>query len=76
MLISNPQVAAYFETTVKATSTNAKIVNNWVTGDLLAALNKFNLEIEHSPVNAQQLGQLLDRIHDHTISGKNCENRI
>ncbi len=70
VLISNPQVATYFETTVKATMASSKIVANWVTGELLAALNKFNLEIEHSPINATQLGQLLDRIHDQTISGK------
>jgi len=70
VLISNPQIAAYFEDTAQATQANAKLVTNWIMGDLSAALNKFNLEIEHSPVNAQQLAQLLDRITDQTISGK------
>ena len=70
VLISNPQVATYFENTIKVTTANAKMAANWVTGELLAALNKFNVEIEHSPINAFQVGQLLDRIHDKTISGK------
>src|SRR4029079_5787881 len=43
---------------------------NWVMGDLLGALNKAGLELNHSPVNAEQLGQLLLRIIDNTISGK------
>ena len=70
LLISYPQLASYFEDTVKATQANAKLTANWVMGDLSAALNKFNLDIEHSPVNPVQLAQLLDRITDQTISGK------
>ena len=39
-------------------------------GDLLAAINKENLSITESPIKAQDLGQLLQRITDNTISGK------
>jgi aspartyl-tRNA(Asn)/glutamyl-tRNA(Gln) amidotransferase subunit B len=39
-------------------------------GDLAAFLNKSNLEIEESPVNPNQLANLLRRISDNTISGK------
>ena len=34
------------------------------------ALNKANLEITESPVTAEQLAKLLQRIADNTISGK------
>jgi len=38
--------------------------------ELAALLNKHNLEIAASPISAQQLGGLLRRITDNTISGK------
>ena len=48
----------------------ANFAANWIMGDLLASLNKNNTAIETSPISAQQLAQLLDRIGDNTISGK------
>ena len=39
-------------------------------GELSAALNRDNLEIINSPINAKQLAGLLKRIKDKTISGK------
>jgi aspartyl-tRNA(Asn)/glutamyl-tRNA(Gln) amidotransferase subunit B len=70
VLTSNPLLATYFEDVAKNTKATAKMAANWIMGDLSAALNKANIEIEQSPINAQQLAQLLDRIEDSTISGK------
>ncbi len=70
VLIANPQVAAFFEETVAATSANAKQVTNWVMGEVLAALHQSDLSITDSPVSTNELANLLDRIEDHTISGK------
>jgi len=39
-------------------------------GDLSAALNRDDRDIAESPVSAQALGELLQRISDGTISGK------
>jgi aspartyl-tRNA(Asn)/glutamyl-tRNA(Gln) amidotransferase subunit B len=55
---------------VKESGCDAKLCANWITGDLLAALNKAGLDITESPVSWQQLAQLLMRIADNTISGK------
>ncbi|MDH3638557.1 MAG: Asp-tRNA(Asn)/Glu-tRNA(Gln) amidotransferase subunit GatB [Gammaproteobacteria bacterium] len=63
-------IADYFETSVAASQAEAKIVANWVNGELAAHLNKDSLEIIKSPVRAEALAGLLDRIHDKTISGK------
>jgi aspartyl-tRNA(Asn)/glutamyl-tRNA(Gln) amidotransferase subunit B len=63
-------MADYFETVVKQTEAAPKIASNWVLGELSAYLNKNNLDIEHSPVKAEQLTALLARIADNTISGK------
>jgi aspartyl-tRNA(Asn)/glutamyl-tRNA(Gln) amidotransferase subunit B len=46
----------------------AKLCANWVMGDLAARLNKDGREISGSPVTAAQLGGLVARITDGTIS--------
>ncbi len=69
LLTSNRVLADYFEE-VATICKNSKLAANWVMGELTAALNRNNLEISSSLVNAQALGELLLRIHDQTISGK------
>ncbi len=70
ILTASRQLADYFEALVKESSCEAKLCANWMTGDLLAALNKAGLEITESPVNYQRFAGLLVRINDNTISGK------
>jgi len=70
MLVSSQGLADYFELVVKESNNQPKLAVNWVMGELSAALNKSNLDIEHSPVTAVQLGKLVSRIADNTISGK------
>lgn len=68
-LALNRETAHYFEEVIKAAGkTPAKIVANWVIGELAATLNKENLSITQSPVSAAQLGGLLTRVSDGTIS--------
>ncbi len=63
------ELAAYYETAVAAAGrSNAKACANWVMGDLAARLNKENREIAESPVSAHQIGGLVARIGDGTIS--------
>lgn len=70
ILTSSRPLADYFETVVETSGLEAKLCANWITGDLSAALNKADLDITQSPVNAEQLADLLKRIGDNTISGK------
>ena len=71
LLTSRRELADYFEAVVAgAGSDSAKLAANWIMGELTAALNKAHLDIQRSPVTAQQLAGLLLRIQDHTISGK------
>jgi aspartyl-tRNA(Asn)/glutamyl-tRNA(Gln) amidotransferase subunit B len=64
-------LARYFESAAGiAGIANAKPVANWIVGELSAALNKAELDIGRSPVSAAQLGGLVRRIADGTISGK------
>ncbi|MCP5314569.1 MAG: Asp-tRNA(Asn)/Glu-tRNA(Gln) amidotransferase subunit GatB [Chromatiaceae bacterium] len=69
VLTSSRAQADYFEAAVDGGG-DAKLVANWVMGDLAAALNKDGVEIAASPVAAAALGQLVARIRDNTISGK------
>ncbi|MCL5974910.1 MAG: Asp-tRNA(Asn)/Glu-tRNA(Gln) amidotransferase subunit GatB [Gammaproteobacteria bacterium] len=71
VLTSSRELADYFEAVLAATGNkDPKQCANWVIGDLSGALNKAGLEITESPVSAQQLGSVLLRIQDNTISGK------
>lgn len=68
LLALSPESAEFFEHAVKTTQASPKIVANWVMGELAAALNKENLPLQKSPVSAENLGKLLTRVADGTIS--------
>ena len=70
LLTADRELADYFETATKAADGETKLTANWINGELSAALNKENITISESPINAEQLGQLVLRIKDNTISGK------
>lgn len=70
LLASSREMADYFEAVIKLSGCVAKLCTNWVTGDLVGALNKANLEISESPIDPERLAGLLKRLADDTISGK------
>lgn len=62
-------IASFFEATLThASDIEPKLAANWINGDLAAALNKDELDINNSPVTAEKLAGLLQRIADKTIS--------
>ncbi|MDR1647107.1 MAG: Asp-tRNA(Asn)/Glu-tRNA(Gln) amidotransferase subunit GatB [Zoogloeaceae bacterium] len=68
-LTATLETADYFEATVAvAGKASAKLCANWVMGDLAARLNRENLGIAQSPVAAAQLGGLIARVADNTVS--------
>lgn len=69
ILADEANMANYFEATIKNCD-DAKLAANWIMGDLSALLNKTEIAINESPISAAQLGQLIQRIKDGTISGK------
>jgi aspartyl-tRNA(Asn)/glutamyl-tRNA(Gln) amidotransferase subunit B len=48
----------------------AKLVANFITGELASALNRSNLIAAKSPLGAQEISALLNRLIDGTISNK------
>ncbi|MEQ5801694.1 Asp-tRNA(Asn)/Glu-tRNA(Gln) amidotransferase subunit GatB [Halomonas sp. H10-9-1] len=69
VLAASREMAEYFEA-VKEACGDAKQAANWVQGELAGALNREGLAIQDSPVSAPQLGGLIARVMDDTISGK------
>lgn len=72
-LTSSRELADFYENVVKQSGGEAKLAGNWLTGDVLGALNKAGLEIGDCPVNPERLAGLLKRIADNTISGKTAK---
>ena len=69
ILTSSQAMATYYEAVVaKAGKESAKAAANWLMGDVSSALNRADVAIENSPVEASQLALLLKRIADGTIS--------
>ncbi|GGK80882.1 Asp-tRNA(Asn)/Glu-tRNA(Gln) amidotransferase subunit GatB [Amphritea balenae] len=62
-------LAGYFETAANSAG-DAKLAANWVMGELSKHLNQNDTAITDSPVSAEMLGGLLQRITDNTITGK------
>ena len=69
-LTSSREMAAYFEDAARAFGGDAKIVSKWVLGEVSAALNRSELDIERAPVSALELAELLKRVADGTIHGQ------
>ncbi len=69
-LTASPELAEYFECAVSATAGLAKPVANWVMGELTAALNRDSVDVASAPITPADLGTLVTRINDGTISGK------
>jgi len=69
-LTGSRELAEYFERAVEAAGGDGKLCANWVMGEVSGALNKQGKDISTSPVSPEQLGGMLQRINDGTISGK------
>ncbi len=74
-LVSHADTAAFFEATlshcdVSDKSQAAKLVANWMNGELAAGLNREQLEVNQCPVTPESLSALILRIVDKTLSSK------
>jgi aspartyl-tRNA(Asn)/glutamyl-tRNA(Gln) amidotransferase subunit B len=69
VLTGSRAIADYFEA-VSGVCGDAKLAANWVQVELLAQLKRSDLDISNCPVAASDLGGLIVRIMDNTISGK------
>ena len=66
-LTQSKAMAAYFETAAKVCE-QPKLASNWVMGEVSRRMNTNDSGFDAIPVSATQLGALIARIHDNTIS--------
>ena len=71
VLTASRELADYYENVVREVPQEPKLAANWVMGEFAAALNKDGLDVTSaaSKVPPQNLGGLLARICDQTVSG-------
>lgn len=72
VLVAEQNIAAFFETVIHGPSgvRDGKVVANWITGSVFAAMNRDGINIDQLPITAVQIGQLLDCLDSGTLSGR------
>ena len=75
VLTGEMAIADYFEECAKL-YTNKKAIVNWITGDIMAAMNSMNVTISELAVKPAALAELLTMIDDQAISGKIAKDVI
>jgi aspartyl-tRNA(Asn)/glutamyl-tRNA(Gln) amidotransferase subunit B len=71
VLTASRDLAGFYEAVLAQTGAqDPKLCANWIITDLSGALNKAGLSVKASPISAEQLAGMIQRILDDTISGK------
>jgi aspartyl-tRNA(Asn)/glutamyl-tRNA(Gln) amidotransferase subunit B len=73
LLTASREMADFFEAALSAVPSQAKICANWMIGEVSAQLNRDGLDMAQCPISAQQLGGMLQRIADGTISNSGAK---
>ncbi len=72
VLVADKDTADYFEAAAKydGKKRDAKLVANWINGDVAAFANSQGLSISQTHIRPSQIASIVDLIGDGTISGK------
>ena len=75
VLVAEQEIAFYYESVVQSSRSKdtlqaAKLIANWLIGEVFGAMNRQNVDIKSLPFKEQNLAGLIDLIIDGTISGK------
>ncbi len=73
LLTASREMADFFEAALNEAPGQAKTCANWLIGEVSAQLNRDGLDIAQCPISAQQLGGMLRRIADGTISNSGAK---
>ncbi len=73
ILTASREMADFFETALSAVPEDAKLCANWIMGEVNAQLNRDGLDMAQCPISAPQLGGMLARIVDGTISNSGAK---
>jgi aspartyl-tRNA(Asn)/glutamyl-tRNA(Gln) amidotransferase subunit B len=73
LLTASRETANFFEVALGDAKEQAKTCANWIIGEVSAQLNRDGLEMAQCPITPQQLGGMLTRIADNTISNSGAK---
>ena len=68
VICADKQIANFFEEVVK--DADIQLAAKWIIGDLNALLNKHDINLAESKIDATNFSELIQKITDKTISGK------
>jgi len=68
LLTASLETADFFEASLKSVPNQAKLCANWLIGEVSAQLNRDGRDMAECPINPQQIGGMLKRVADGTIS--------
>ncbi|WP_283745788.1 Asp-tRNA(Asn)/Glu-tRNA(Gln) amidotransferase subunit GatB [Sideroxydans sp. CL21] len=68
ILTASREIADYFEAALSVSPAQAKLLANWIQGEISARLNREDKNIADAPIAPMQLAVLIGRIVDGTIS--------
>ncbi len=71
-LTTDRALADYFETATRVGG-DAKLAANWVMGDIAAWVNRQEAEFEAFPIKAEEIGAVIARIKDGTLSSRTAK---
>ena len=72
VLVADKDTADYYEAAIKhgGGTRDAKLVANWINGDVAAYANSVGLSVAQTHIKPGQIAEIVDLISDGTISGK------
>jgi len=73
LLTASREMADFFEAVLGVVPAQAKISANWIIGEVSAQLNRDGFDMAQCPITSQQLGGMLARITDGTISNSGAK---
>ena len=68
VICADKKTANFFEEVVE--NADVQLAAKWIIGDLNALLNKHDMNLEESKIDAENFSELIQKITDNTISGK------
>ena len=72
VIISNKELSDFFDEVLKSTD-QIKMAANWTISEVLAVVNKDNIEIEELKLQPKELGVMLNSVKDKVISSKQAK---
>jgi aspartyl-tRNA(Asn)/glutamyl-tRNA(Gln) amidotransferase subunit B len=75
-LTASRAMADYFEATRGLVASDAKLIANWITGELAAHLKRQQLSFDACPVSPEMLAGLLIRVADGTVSSTGAKQAL